>query len=446
MMTLLRAALLHGTLLALMLCAGASPARAHGSASVIDLVLEDTQPSGWGAESLAAEHLEVRWGGAPPRAVRADVLPNSIEWVRVDEQLVLPRARVRLTHDGCSGAVSYAGLHQALSATGTTDVPIAVVSGKAHALTLTARCGDETIEQELWTARLPRAGRNGRVAVDVGCSVAGVTAELVGGPDDDWVYVGCKRVFEGGPLDRTQVLDVRVHWDNAGGELLLAGAPVTAAAASVWELRLRSGDGPTILTAGARRLELKHRLPAGAPFGTLGLGLGPAYYSFTSSSEQLQAASPFLATYLAYRLSNTSRLVAFGGLYLNDKRDLDVGVYLSTETLRFLDRHASVNVLLGAQLIGFQQAGVYETRLGIPQGAEVLFRDVGFVGWNVLAGGFFYPPINDKIYASAWLRYGTPRLFIELNGMFRQEPLKDGTLTQAESIGISVGAPLVFFL
>ncbi len=415
-------------------------------ASVVEAVLRDTQPQGWAAEPRLAEHLTVRWSGDVPRGVHARVVPGSVEWVRVDEQLVLARVRVRLAHEGCSGSLVYAGHHQVLSAAGTSDVPMVVLSGREHPVELSARCGDEVVEQRLHLARLPRIGRPRRVAVDVGCSVAGVTAELVGGPDDDWVYVGCKRVFEGGVLDRTQVLDVRIHWDNVGGAVQLGGKVVAAAPASVWDLRLRSGDGPTVLVAGARRLEIKHRLPAAAPFGTLGFGVGPAYYHFTSSSEQLQTASPFVATYLAYRLSDVSRLVAFGGLHLNDKRDLDVGVYVSTETLRFFDRQASVNLLLGAQLIGFQHAGTYETRLGIPQGAEVLLRDVGFVGWNVLAGGFFYPPINDKIYASVWLRYGTARLFVEANGMFRQEPLKDRTLTQAETLGLSVGAPLWFFL
>jgi hypothetical protein len=425
---------------------GAGAASGHDAASVIDAVLHDPQPGGWQADALRTDELVVRWDQDPPSSVQAVFVADSIEWVRVDEQLVLPRARLRLRHRDCTGALSYEGHHQELSAAGQTDVLVVIVSGERHPLRLSAQCQGERIEQRITFARSPRAAARSRVSVDVGCSVAGLTATLTGGRNDDWAYVGCRRVFEGGMLRRTQVLDVRVHWDNVGEEVTLAGRSVPAGPASIWNLRLRSGDAPTVLVAGDRQLELQHHLPAEAHFGTVGLGVGPASYSFVSPSEQFATVSPLATVYLAYRVSDVSRIVAFGGFHVNEQRDLDVGGYLSSETVRFFDRHASVNVLLGAQLIGFMNNGVYVTRLGIPQGAEVVWRDVGLPGWNVLLGAFFYPPIDGRIYASAWARYGTARLFVEANAMFRQEPLDDGGRAQAQSVGLSLGAPLFFFL
>ncbi|OFZ18721.1 MAG: hypothetical protein A2X94_05915 [Bdellovibrionales bacterium GWB1_55_8] len=441
-----------------------------GDASVLLLpsnlvpeVLSEAVPTAFSPADFTSDDFVLEWTKPFPAGyeVAASLEKGSLEWVRVSEVLVLPRARLNLRVAGASGGmVRYAGFIQPLVRTSMAAealVPIALVSGEEHPIDISVSAGaDRLLTGSLVVRYRPRGpSSNSLILLDPSCSRYAVSANWTGqvplGPHGShWSYIGCRLVHTEAENFRTASLEISVFWDNIGRSLKISGIETPAFSSSVWQLRLRSEPGFVSLAlpsdAVSSGLRLDYRIPKQLHRGSIALGVGPYAHSFRNGAaggERVSSWTVMPTLYASFFITETMRMVAFDATTLNSQFISDFGVYFSTEYMRNFDRRVVVNLMLGVHSIGFRSQEGYAVLLGAPQGFEVIISDFLGRARNLTLGGFIYPSIQDKAYYNTWIRWGSPSLFGEVNYISWKEKLK-GIPYSSSSLGLTIGMPLSF--
>lgn len=412
---------------------------------------------------LAPEDFVVEW--ADPSAaipeVELGLEPGSLQWVRVQEVMRLPRARLRVRAPGIgAGQVTSAGFTQPLAPSrdndgaGVAEVLVALVSGSANPIRVVVERQGERLEAE---ARLryvprPRASRSPRVFVDTTCSAFGVKVlPEAGAIDDRWAYVGCKMDAARSQGSLTSSLEIFVFWDSVGEVIDVDGVETRSSGASIWRLRASYRPGAIVLRARGqeRGMKVHYAIPERPHKGSLGVGVGPYVDLYDVNGNEKFFVEPLVTFYGSYQVSPSSRLVAFNATPLRKESYTDTGFYLVRRTSETLDRRVTFNVFLGAHLLFYETDGRIRSDFSAPQGLEVLFRDAGEPGYNFLLGALINPGIGDRSYYNAWLRWGNAKAFVELNYLgWSQTYVVQGLEREVtlRSFGVSVGFPLIRFL
>jgi hypothetical protein len=424
--------------------------------SLAQETLSETVPTAFPAFELSTEDYSFEWLGPAPTGVELKLLPGTIQWVRVADVLVLPRARLLVeVARGDEGRVSNSGFSQSFAKPEGSvglrlELPVALVSGETNAIDVAFKKDGELVAAKAVLRFKPRAALGAeRVFTDASCSRFGLRAEgtAQSAAARGWAYIGCRVAEVEGKDHRTSSLEAWVYWDGVGQSLLVGGAPTPASTASVWPLRLRAEPGRIQLAVpgGGDEMTLRYSTPENFHRGFIGMGLGPYWERFMGNTETFSQPSPVVTLYGSYFLTETLRLVSFDATNLDSHWTTDVGVYVNTEYLKFLDRRVVINLLLGAHAIGFNSLGQYYFRVGVPQGVEILFLDFLKKGCNLNTGFFIYPLISGTSYYNVWLRWGSGRIFGEFNYISWDQTVNDQPI-HSDSVGVSVGIPLARFL
>lgn len=424
-------------------------------------LLTETVPTAFAPNDFTSSDFTVEWSGAPIPGVEARIGENTLQWARVSEVIVLPRARLLLAaKDAEGGRVSHAGFSQAFvrddadagaASILRSEIVVALISGDRNPIELSVMRGGKELRGALRIRFRPRGA--GGAYFDTSCSRLGVDARSVSQKADgewknEWMYVGCRQQVARGERHSTAALELYVFWDNVGQTIEVGGVPTAAASVSVWPLRLRSAPGTARLKAGAHEIELSYRIPEHLNMGYLGMGLGPYTYAFAGPTDDLTSVAPILTLYGSYFISETIRIVAFDATSVSRLGFTDLGLYLSTENFRVVDRRLSINLLLGGHVVAFEAAGKLRFKPGGPQGLEMIWYDAFSRGNNLSAGAFIYPSIGGKSYHNIWLRWGSS-VFAEFNFISWEEQLEELSGSQrvfSKSVGLTVGFPLARFL
>ncbi|OFZ53361.1 MAG: hypothetical protein A2428_10385 [Bdellovibrionales bacterium RIFOXYC1_FULL_54_43] len=422
-------------------------------------VLSESVPTAFAPTDFNVGDFRIEWIGEPIPGVTVRIEERSLEWVRVSELLVLPRARIlfemdrieggRITSAGFSQAVSVQGGHQ-----GRAEIPVALISGDQNPIELRIRPFREgvrapdtgvtkDIHGKLRVVFRPRSeSKTARVYLDTSCSRYGLKTESLGFKADEWVYIGCRMVHTES-IYRTSSLEVLVYWDNVGQSILVGGIETPSSSVSLWPLRLYADPGTILLRAGSHEMRLRYSIPRQLHHGAVSLGIGPYAFNFRDESHEVSNTTLMPTLYSSYFITESMRLVAFGAVTANAQLISDFGVYLSSEYIRTLDRRVAVNLMLGVHSIAFRTGGQYYFLLGAPQGAEVVVYDFLGRARNLTLGGFVYPSIQGKAYYNTWIRWGSGALFGEINYIAWEEKL-DSEQYSSRSMGVTLGFPLGF--
>jgi hypothetical protein len=413
--------------------------------------LSETFPTAFAPAEYGVEDFVVEPVGRPIQGLRVELEPGSLEWVRVQDVLVLPRARARIAYSGSSkqGLASQAGFSQPLVPEGesrlTAALPVALLSGEKNQIQVAM---GEVARFRIRFA--PRAtSPRGLIGVDPSCSRFGVQAvSETAGEKPDWMYLGCRMIgTEGNP--RTASLELYVLWEKPSPEAKVDDHPIAQASASVYLLRLRAKPGTVRLSGGAgeRKLEVAYRVAENLHYGSLGVGIGPYSYHYQGGGEDVESWAPIMTLYGSYQVHDTIRLVAFNATAFNHQLQTDTGFYVNAEQFRTLDRRIGLNIMLGANLIGVRAGnGDYVLLFGAPQGFEFIFTDFLGKARNLSAGAFIYPSIEGKAYYNTWVRWGSPAFFGEVNFISWEDTTESRGRFYSRSFGVSVGFPLARFL
>jgi hypothetical protein len=433
----------------------AEPASAYVTAlppSLVPDILSETVPTAFAPFELSTADFGVEWVGPAPEGVSLELLPGTLQWVRVADVLALPRARLRARAAKAEeGRVSNGGFSQPLALSQgelVAELPVALLSGEHNPIEIVfKREGREVAGHALLRFKPRPELPADRVYFDPSCSRFGMTAEgaAQSARARGWAYVGCRMAEVLTPGHRTTSLEAWVVWDGVGQKILVGGVPTPSSSASVWPLRLRAEPGRVqlALPGGGDEMVLRYSTPDRYHRGSIGLGIGPYWDKFEGAGESLSTPAPVLTVYGSYFITEASRLVVFDATTLDAHLTTDLGLYLNTEYARVLDRRIVVNLLLGVHAIGFVSHGSYRVILGAPQGLEAHIVDFLGKGRNLSSGLFFYPKINGKSYTNVWLRWGSARFFGEVNYISWDEEL-DNQAFHSESAGVSFGFAVPF--
>ncbi len=405
---------------------------------------------------IGIEDFSVDWIGAPIEGARARFGEQSVEWVRVANVLVVPRARLLIEIDGAEGGLaSNAGFHQPIVAEngrGTIELPIALLSDERNSIDLVVRRSGKELKGRLRVRFRPRMeASEPRVLIDASCSpykvaIDEATLRKRTGPwKSGWIYIGCRFVYVEGDRNTTSSLEFFVFWNDVGQAIEIDGVSKTTESVAVWPLRLRARPGRVQLRApGGDSVELTYRIPERVRYAFLGAGIGPYVYALETPGDDVRATTAVVTLYGSVFLNELIRLVVFNATPVHKTTFSDTGLYLYSEYFRTFDLRLSLNFLLGGNFRIVRANGNTELILGAPQGAEILYRDM-FRRWhNATLGAFIYPLISGKSYYNVWLRWGSGALFAELNYIAWHETLGTGRF-YSRSAGITVGLPLARF-
>jgi hypothetical protein len=395
--------------------------------------------------------FQVRWLESAPSGARMELVRGSLTWVRVGRLLVLPRARVRIGVDKAEAVqLQIAGSIQQIPSQGG-EAPVSLFSGRQELTTLRAgKVSRHPFEVVFSPSSDSSAARlSNRIFVDASCSPHRVEVTHKSPfPSSQWAFVACRLVYSRSGENPVPQLEVHVGWAGVQPPVAVGGIPQDSSSGSTHAaVALLSSEQPrvTFRDSSGVEFELRAQLPRQLKTAFLGVGLGPySYLIQVPGLPTVQTIAPITTLYGSYFLAEGSRMVFFDAFPVHGEWYNDFGLYFNNESSRALDERLSVHLLLGFHLISFKSPLGIQHRLGAPQGFEMIYRDAFGRRNNVSVGGFFYPPIAGKAYYNTWLRIGSPKVFGELNYLSWRELSGDGNQALSRSVGISVGAPLLF--
>jgi len=410
---------------------------------------------------------QYRWQGIEnlPAGAKLEWDPNSVQWTRIDDRIVLPRARIRIEIPGVDSAListweRTTPLRKSMTSSWFGEAMVPLVSGAGSKLSVWVRKGRTETEIPLALERVA-PNREDSFGIDSSCSPWHVDLRRAG-PDSEassgsageaeksiersiLATVDCDLVRSVSAAGQLASLDLFLFLDGAGDRLKMNGSTVKAEAPSLFRLRLFPQNQPIVLeTESGDVIELRYQIPARLNRGFLGVGLGPYDYRFLAPGTDVRTAAGVFTVYGSYELSDTVRFTAFNATAIHRNYFSDTGLYLKSESFKALDRRLSVSVMLGANFVALRYGGRAQKKWGAPQGFEAAYRDFLAPNRSLVLGAFIYPPIDGKSYYNGWLRYGSPALFGELNYLEIRNQI-DGASVHVRSLGFSVGFPLARF-
>lgn len=418
--------------------------------SLADEVLSESVPTAFGQVAWTSADFSLKWIGEAPSGVTVRLGEKSFEWVRVSEVLVVPRAvLVADVVDVKGGSIQNAGFTQTLEmrpdGNGHLEIPVALISGPKNPAILRLLRNGQVVEGRLEIEFTPRSPRpDDQVFRDPSCSPFRLQTESTQGRPDVWAYVGCRLVYQEGSRYRIASLEMFVFWNGVGQTVEIDGVPTSSTSVSVWALRLRQRPGQITFKSGEHRIKIKYGVADQLHLVSFAAGVGPYAYTFDSPTSSVHSIVPLVTIYGSYFLTEKLRVVAFSAIPIASKSYTDFGVYLNSEYFRTFDLRLVLNVMLGGHLLIFPSDSGTAKNFGAPQGFELIYRDTFMKGFNLSAGAFIYPPIQDKAYYNAWVRYGNRGYFGEFNYLAWQEKV-GGLNYYTRSMGVSVGFPLARF-
>lgn len=414
--------------------------------SLAPLVLSDTVPFAFRPVDFGAEDFVIEWAGTPIPGVEFRLGEESIEWVRVVDAMVLPRARLILKARGFEGGVvTNAGFSQAFvrNAEGAlgAEMPLALFSGDLNAIEVAMLRDQSEVRGRLRVRFRPKKENRGRILIDSTCSPHSVRVKTGTIPDDSWMYVGCRMVYVEGERHPAGSLEMLVFWDGVGQEIAFDGVRIASSSVSLWPLRLRHAPGLVRLG----EAELAYSLPERVRMAAVGLGIGPYQYTFRGNGQSVDTIAPVATIYGSYFINERMRIALFNAIAVHEKYFSDMGLYLVIEQIRAIDERFSLNLLLGVHALAFRFRNNTFFRPSAPQGAEAIFRDFLVRSHNLGVGAFIHPVIFDRAYYNIWIRWGKPSFFGEFNYILWREGVQ-GSALYNRSVGLSVGFPIARFL
>ncbi len=370
-------------------------------------------------------------------AVETRWIEGSVKWVRANNGLPLPRARLRVVaHAAPERALllwrGRAVPFQSGTDGASTEIFVPLLEGGEARVEMDGRpAGRIKI-----AARPALSGsRDARHAIDHSCSPWNVSLQ---GLDDAYLSMNCRMA----PIGRVGVEEalLEVRWMAAGITLPDGSAPPM-------EAQLRDGRPARMALIGPdgkqRLVSLSAAVPPRLHRLRLAWGAGPYRLSSSAGSGAGFAGSAMLYGNFRLRtaedgLSVRSFEAAVSQGPVNAPFFNNFGLYFAYDLARVWDSRLHLTALLGMQTATFAPQGLsrraYTAALA-PQGFEISYPDAFGRRNKTLSGGFFLQPAAEASYQNFWLRYGG-RWFGELNSIAWRSRDR-----YARMSGVSVGVP-----
>jgi hypothetical protein len=349
------------------------------------------------------------------RAVEVVWAPDSLQWIRRADGLVVPRARLRVRaadRAALDVGADYRGRRYPFAAErdGSASSEFFVDLFDAAPVVLLqdgAEIGRVAVDPR------PKAARGARHMIDYSCAPFGASLE---GADDLFASVSCQLIRLGGLGAEQPMLEVDVFVVGLKSADGRAG-PVTAIFYGDAPVRWRGVDS----TGRSRQIVVRAVVPEKLRRLRLAAGVGPYRLLTKDVAVDRLDYAPAVMLYANYYIEGGLSLRAFdGAVSAGPARGPlfnNFGAYFSYELFKALDNRVQTVALIGAQGITFAPQGLEHapfSQLIYPQGFELTYSNAFGQKGRSLSGGAFLSPETTTPYRNFWLRYGG-RAFAELN-------------------------------
>jgi hypothetical protein len=430
-------------------------ARAFQPNSLMSLALSEMYPFVIAPFPLKEEEFSLHWKGEPLEGVNFQLAQGSLEWVRVADDYVLPRGILKIDAERLeSGIVRSGGRVQAFPLVSeeqksSISVPLVLLKGESSAIEVSLlRNGIlETGFLEISFSPKKTDSKTSYFHSDLSCSPYVLRVEELRPLESEWAHIACRLVSLKHGSTSQAYLELSVLWSQNEETLEFNGIAAPSASEHVWNYRLAADSGTVELASKSSSVRIHYAIPKKTNRAFLGLGVGPYQYTYKGGKGgDVETIAPLLTFYASYTFSQKFRIVAFDALPLHRSFFNDLGVYLWKEQFRAFDQRLSMNLLLGAHLVVFQGPKNIRVELSAPQGVEFIYRDFINKRFNLGIGGFYYPLVQGRTYYNFWVRWGRGAHFLEVNYISWREPVSSQNRVFSESLGLTVGFPLIRFL
>lgn len=364
------------------------------------------------------------------KRVNVGLIQNSVQWVRDQSNLLIPRALIRIVIENPTKEIH-------VRSDGETFLPqhfkekaqIDLYVNLFNPGLIEVKESDYTIGK--YTLYAQKSGKTNTRLIDYSC--APYELEFMG-LDNDYMSIGCfmERFGKWGH-ERPRLM---ITWATTNYTLKDGTRPPFRV--------IMQGDAPVHLTlVDAQEKEIVVTIKAKIPkrLRRLKTAVGAGPYMFESKSRDDERPNRLSAAAMLYGrldLTQASSLRIFDALVAEKSIFNNAGFYLAYEIADLFDRRIEIVPLLGFQALYFKYDDNHATRNGIiyPQGLEVVYKNAFGLENFTLVGGAFFLSTNEEKYQNLWLRWGG-KVFWELNYI----KWNSGE-NQASMAGISLGFPL----
>ncbi|PIQ58602.1 MAG: hypothetical protein COW00_15015 [Bdellovibrio sp. CG12_big_fil_rev_8_21_14_0_65_39_13] len=365
------------------------------------------------------------------KRVKVGLIAHSVQWVRDQSNLLIPRALLRIDIENPSSSIH-------VSSDGATFLPqqndqlarTEIYVNLFNPGVIEIKEGEYTIGKYTLYARQAENGKS--KLIDYSYAPYQLQFE---GLDNDYMSVGCRmeRLGKWGH-ERPRLM---ITWSTTNYTLKDGTRP---------PFRVSMQENiPVLLTlvdpnGREQKVKIKAQLPKRLHRLKTALGFGP--YQFKSESGTESRPNRIAGAAMLYgrlELTQSSSLRLFDAVVAEKSLFNNAGFYFAYELADALDSRIEIVPLLGFQALYFRYDNEHPTRNGIilPQGAEIAYKNAfGFENYTLIAGAFYLSSSSEK-YENYWVRWGK-RIFWELNYI----SWKSGQ-NHASMAGLSIGIPFV---
>lgn len=339
--------------------------------------------------------------------VSANWNSGSVQWIRNENNLLVPRALLNIEVVDQSGQIHFQyqdkSIIPSLTKTGVrSDVYVDLFNPD----TLFIYKGKELLDKIIIEARPAKNARTKQL-IDYSC----VPYEIaINGLDDEYLSLGCKMYKRGRFGSEKPRLEVMISSTNL--RLLNETKPpytLFLEDNSPVKLELKDHSGAI------RTLQMQAVLPQKLPRLKTAFGIGPYLYeSRMGTNVQNSNYAPSIMLYGKFDLTDTASIKAFDALLYSKSFFNNSGLYFSYDLASAFDERVLINALLGFQGLHYRYRAGDKTvfRLIYPQGFEVIYKHAFKENYHLTYGMFL--STTDEAYTNAWIRYGK-RSFLEFN-------------------------------
>lgn len=371
--------------------------------------------------------------------VKSFIEPGSIEWVRVKENMLTPRARLKISLKTQNSLLAIKYKNKITSFQGSQN--------RAFSELYISLYEKDPIQifykNQLWASLIvkPKKPAKARTLIDYTCSRNGISVE---GLTHEHITLGCHTRRIGNFGEEKPMLEVM--WLSPELKVLdQESVPYYASFLIQYPISVQVQN---IYTKEIKTITFKARVPKRLHRMFTAYGFGPYAFNTKTKNEtgntltnKVDMATA-LFFYLNYKISDTTSVRGFDAAVLNESKFNNAGIYVGSDFGFSFDNRLYFTTLLGVQYLYFQFDDDSDeiSEAIFPQGIEFMYRHVFGIPNYIVSGGIFLSTTDSVDYENVWVRWGK-NYFWELNLItWGKEDFETRTW------GVSVGFPFKGFL
>lgn len=378
-------------------------------------------------------------------AVKAEVkiIENSIQWVRIEEVLLTPRARISISIQGDAQDFTVQYQNQSIlmqEQNGKVYTEFYVSLFQQNPIQIFKN--GQYIGKLVFIAKKQKSNKAAHL-IDYSCSRNNVKIK---GLNNEFISLGCRTQRIGDFGSERPMMEIL--WTSANYKLLdNSNAPYISVFLSNHPVKIKVKNHKNEI----KEVEITASIPKRLHRLNTAYGFGP--YAFETSFTRditkpndklsnIEPMVPALMLYFNFKLSATNSVRGFEAAVWKDSIFNNAGVYFASDIAHILDNKLTITTLLGMQHLYFKFDQGFEdiSEPIFPQGIEFLYKHAFGEENYIISGGAFLSPSETVDYQNIWIRWGK-KYFWELNYIYWG---KDEF--NAAMYGLSVGFPFKGFL